>query len=322
MSDEIHEQLLDYLRDAHAIEEQALAQLREAPKIAGDDALAAAFRDHLAETESHERLVRELLETRGEGPSRFKDAVMAVGGKGFVWFARAQTDTPGKLAAHALSYEALELASYELLARVADRAGERDVVETARRIAADERAMLERLEGLFDEAVNASLEDTERPDLTDKLRSFLADAHALEQQGEVLLKRAREHAGDPELEHAYADHLEETREHARLVEERLEALGGKPSLLKDSALRLGGVNWSAFFQAHPDTPGKLAVFAFAFEHLEIGGYEQLKRVAQRAGDHETVELAHRILEQERAAAGRLASAFDEAAAAALQAQAG
>ena len=24
---------------------------------------------------------------------------MAVGGKGFVWFARAQTDTPGKLAA-------------------------------------------------------------------------------------------------------------------------------------------------------------------------------------------------------------------------------
>ena len=37
MSDEIHEQLLDYLRDAHAIEEQALAQLREAPKIAGDD---------------------------------------------------------------------------------------------------------------------------------------------------------------------------------------------------------------------------------------------------------------------------------------------
>ena len=100
-----------------------------------------------------------------------------------------------------MSYEALELASYELLARVADRAGERDVVETARRIAADERAMLERLEGLFDEAVNASLEDTERSDLTDKLRSYLADAHALEQQGEALLKRA---ASTPatELEHA------------------------------------------------------------------------------------------------------------------------
>ena len=82
------------------------------------------------------------------------------------------------------------------------------------------------------------------------------------------------------------------------------------------------MNWSAFFQAHPDTPGKLAAFAFAFEHLEIGGYEQLKRVAQRAGDHETTELADRILEQERAATRRLASAFDEAAAAALQAQAG
>lgn len=28
------------------------------------------------------------------------------------------------------------------------------------------------------------------------------------------------------------------------------------------------LNGGAFFQAHPDTPAKLADFAFAFEHLE------------------------------------------------------
>ena len=49
-------------------------------------------------------------------------------------------------------------------------------------------------------------------------------------------------------------------------------------------MRLGALNWNTFFRAHPDTPGKLAAFAYAFEHLEIGGHEQLKRVALRAGE--------------------------------------
>jgi ferritin-like metal-binding protein YciE len=321
MSDDLQEQLLDYLRDAHSIEEQALAQLREAPKIAGGAGLSHAFEDHLKETEGHEQLTRRLLEGRDAGPSRFKDAVMAVGGKGFVWFARLQPDTPGKLAAHALSYEALEHGSYEMLARVAQRAGEQDVVDAARSIALEEKAMMERIEGLLEESATASLPDDPSTDLTDKVRSYLADAHALEAQAIQLLERATDHAGSDELRRGYADHLEETRAHSRLVEERLEALGGKPNMLKDAMMKLGGLNWATFFAAQPDTPGKLAVFARAFEYLEIGGYEQLKHVAQRAGDSQTVELVTRILLQERAAAQRLASSFDEAAAAALQAQA-
>ena len=49
------EQLTKYLTDAHSIEVQALAQLRTAPDIAGDPELAASFREHLEETEEHER---------------------------------------------------------------------------------------------------------------------------------------------------------------------------------------------------------------------------------------------------------------------------
>ena len=77
-------------------------------------------------------------------------------------------------------------------------------------------------------------------------------------------------------------------------------------------------NEGAFFQTHPDTPGKLAAFARAFEHLEIGGYEQLKRVAERAGDDETAALAERVLAQEREAAERIAGAFDQALTASLE----
>ena len=71
---------------------------------------------------------------------------------------------------------------------------------------------------------------------------------------------------------------------------------------------------------HPDTPGKLAAFAYAFEHLEIGGYEQLKRVAERAGDTETAATADTILTEERAAAKKIAGSFDEAAKVALEEQ--
>src|SRR3954463_13114606 len=288
------EQLVKYLTDAHSIEEQALAQLRTAPEIAGTPGLDAALREHLAETEGHEQTIRGLLEGRDESPSWFKDAMMKLGGKGFVLFAKANPDTPGKLLSHALSYEALEEASYALLANVAERAGDARVAETADRIGREEVAMKARLEGCFDDAVDASLAAVGNSDLDDQLSRYLADAHALEQQAIGLLERAAERDGG-ELADVYRRHLAETREHADAVAARLEARGSDPSTLKDTFMRMGAFSWATFFEAHPDTPGKRAAFAYAFEHLEIGGYEQLRRVAERAGDGDTAALAARIL---------------------------
>ena len=66
---------------------------------------------------------------------------MKAGGAGFALFAKSQPDTPGKLVAHAYSYEHLELASYELLLRVAERAGDQQTAEIARTIRDEECAM-------------------------------------------------------------------------------------------------------------------------------------------------------------------------------------
>src|SRR5919204_2595295 len=186
---DIREQLTKYLADAHSIEEQALAQLRTAPKLAGAPELSEAYQQHFVETEGHERRVRELLEARGAKPSRTKDVVMAVGGRGFLLFARVQPDTPGKLHAHALSYEALEVSSYELLRRVAERAEEDDVIEAAHQIGQQERDMMQRLEATYDLAVDASLRELSPGDLREQLRKYLADAHAIEEQAIQLLER-------------------------------------------------------------------------------------------------------------------------------------
>jgi ferritin-like metal-binding protein YciE len=312
------EQLTKYLTDAHSIEEQALAQLRVAPRMAGDPQLAATFREHLTETEDQERRIRERLEAHDATPSKVKDIVMQAGGVGFALFAKAQPDTPGKLAAHAYSYEHLELASYELLLRVAERAGDDETAAIARDIREQERAMGERLAASFDRAAQASLAVKGSDDPREDVVKYLADAHAIEAQAIQLLQRGQKIAGDPELEAIYREHLDETREQQRLLEQRLQAVGGSPNKLKDAAMRVGALNWGVFFASHPDTPGKLAAFAYAFEHLEIGGYELLRRVAMRAQDEETARLAVTIAAQERAAAARIAGAWDRAVDASLR----
>jgi ferritin-like metal-binding protein YciE len=317
MTRTITTQLAGYLSDAHSIEEQALAQLRSAPGMAGDDRLAAALAEHLGETETHERLVRERLDALGESPSRWKDLIMAIGGKGFLAFARSQPDTPGKLAAHAYSYEHLEIAAYELLARVAREAGDSETEQMAGRILPDERLMAVRLVGLFDDTVRSSLAAVGSTDANEQVPAYLSDAHALEQQSIGLLRRAVEVSTAPELADAYRAHLGESEQHAELLERRLRELGQSPSAVKDAAMRIGAVNWAAFFSAHPDTTGKVAAFAYAFEHLEIAGYEQLRRVAETAGDAETARIADRICAEERAAAVAIAAHWDVAVRAAL-----
>jgi ferritin-like metal-binding protein YciE len=318
MTRELDDQLNKYLADAHSIEEQALQQLRGAPDAAGDPELAEDFRTHLLETEDHERLVRARLQDRDSDPSRLKDLLMRVGGAGFLLFAKAQPDTPGKLVAHAYSYEHLELAAYELLRRVAQRAGDDTTVETAERIRDEEERMAGRLEGSFDRAVEASLREVGPDDLGEQLNKYLADAHAIEAQAIQLLEKGPDLSGDSELARIYEEHLAETREQQRLVRERLDARGGDTTGLKDAAMRAGALNWGMFFQLHPDTSGKLAAFAYAFEHLEIAGYEELKRVADKVGDPETVSMAETIIGQEQAAAQKIYGAFDRAVDASLR----
>jgi ferritin-like metal-binding protein YciE len=320
MPDTIDEQLVKHLTDVHSIEEQALLQMRAAPRLAGHPELARAFREHLAETEDQERRVRDRLTARGADPSKVKDLIARAGGVGMVLFARSQPDTPGKLTAHAYSYEHMELAAYDLLALVAERAGDAETAATARSIREQEAAMAERLAANFDNAVEASLSQAPSDDVGAQLDKYLADAHAIEAQALQFLSLAPKIAGESALASVLERHREETQAQQEAVRERLRARDARPSRFKDFALRGGGVNLGGFFGAQPDTPAKLAGFAFAFEHLEIAAYEQLRRVAERAGDEDTAAVAEQILPEERAAAEAVREQFEAAVEASLEAQ--
>jgi ferritin-like metal-binding protein YciE len=254
--------------------------------------------------------VRERLEALGDKPSKLKDAAGAGGGWAMAAFAAAQPDTPGKLVMHAYSYEHMELAAYELLKRLAERAGDEETARMAADIAEEEGRMAERLEQSFDTAVEVTLAAVDADQLDSALLAYLRDVHALEGQAEKLLEAGAERVDDEQLEAAFREHLEETEGHRERIAGLLDERGGRPSLVKDAMLKAGGLNLSAFFGAQPDSTTKLAGFAFAFEQLEVAAYELLHRVAARAGDEGVVAGAEEILAEERRAAGRIAESWN------------
>jgi UDP-glucose 4-epimerase len=302
--------VVEQLGEVHALETQALAQMRRAPKITGDDRVAEVFKAHLTETEEQEQRVRDRLEAHGADRSKLKDAT---GGIGVVAFASSQPDTPDKLAAHAFSYAHLEIAAYELLRRTAETAGDAATAAMAQEIALEEERMAERLSRCFDAVVETSLNGDGPAELGPQLDCYLIAAHALEKQGLQLLEIALKVTEDAGLKELFSKHLRESEEHELMLRERLEARGSDPAKAEDAALRISGLQLGAFFAAQPDTAARLSGFVFAFENLEIATYELLARAARRAGDGKVLGVAERILAEERAAAKELAGRWDRAA---------
>ena len=319
MSRDVQEQLVHFLKDMYSVEQQALVQMKSAPDLAVDPGLAGDFRLHTTETQQQADLVLGRLAAHGESPSMLQGAIMKLGGQGFLLFAKLQPETPGRLAAHAYSYEAMEWAGYEMLGRFAAAAGDAETVQTAGTIRGQERTMMGRLEHHFDAAEQASHREMPAEKTEGDLRKHIGEAHALESQAIQLLSKSQDIAGDPGLSGVCHQNLDEAREHAALIEQRLRVFGTGASTVKDTAMGLTGLNWGFFFQAQSDTPAKLAAFAYAFEHLKIAGYELLRRSARRAGDTETQRLCDTLLTSEQAMVNRLSGTFDSAAQATLAA---
>src|SRR5881275_1634026 len=100
-----------------------------------------------------------------------------------------------------------------------------------------------------------------------ELVRYLGEAHAMEKQALLLLRRGAEIIGDEEIARIFRAHELQTHEHVRYVAERLEAHGQSPSKVKDLTMQAGALFIGAAAQAAPDTPIRLASTAFALGNL-------------------------------------------------------
>jgi ferritin-like metal-binding protein YciE len=150
-----------------------------------------------------------------------------------------------------------------------------------------------------------------RSPFEEKLIDYIEDAHALEQHVKVALAALIKMAPDvPELQDPLRHHAEETQHHLERLEERLAAYGKSPSKVKDAGMMFGATGLGMLSAIRKDNAGKAARDGYTAEHLEIASYQLLERVAKRAGDEETAEVARLNRADEEAMARKLDESWD------------
>jgi ferritin-like metal-binding protein YciE len=156
---QIKDQLVGYLKDAHAMENNVLRMLDSQIATTEDAGIRKDLEHHQKETERHKTRLEHCLGAYGEDASSLKDIAGGGGAllKGLVDIVRSEK--PIRNARDAYVTESLEIASYELLERWAKKAGDTETVEVARKNRAEEEAMRDRIAANWDTYVELQIEE-------------------------------------------------------------------------------------------------------------------------------------------------------------------
>lgn len=152
------EHLLEWLRDAHAMEEQAEKMLEaQASRLENYPALQARIRQHLEETRRQATLIRGCIERHGSSTSGFKD----MGGKLMAMMqglggSMAEDEViKGGMASYA--FEHFEVSAYTALIAAAEACGDEQTRRVCEDILGEEKAMADWLAMSLPETVRQFL---------------------------------------------------------------------------------------------------------------------------------------------------------------------
>ena len=148
---------------------------------------------------------------------------------------------------------------------------------------------------------------------TEQLVKHIDEAYAMEQSVLRMLDRMIDQTEDPEMRGHLEHHKRETEQHAQRLKERLEAHGESPSLVKEAGGILGALMKGVVDLARSEKAGRNARDGYATEHMEIASYQLLERVATRAGDEKTAEVARQNRTEEQWMANRIEESWDKVA---------
>jgi ferritin-like metal-binding protein YciE len=136
------EHLLDWLRDAHAMEEQAEQMLRaQASRLEHYPALRARIEQHLEETLGQKELVAGCLDRLGSKPSTLKDLAAKATAMGQGFGGMLMTDEVVKGGMMSYVFENFEIATYTTLIAAAQAAADPETKRVCELILRQEQAM-------------------------------------------------------------------------------------------------------------------------------------------------------------------------------------
>ena len=146
--------------------------------------------------------------------------------------------------------------------------------------------------------------------LQQKLVDYIEDAHAMEQNVSTMLTSMISTTDDTEIKEMLEDHKQETERQESRLRERLDALGAGTSTRKQAQTVAAALVKGATDVARGDQAGKNARDGYTTEHMEIAAYQLLERLAKKAGDTETAEVARQNRTEEEAMAQKLDANWD------------
>ena len=158
-SDQLKEQLVKHIDEALAMEQNVLRMLDGMIETTEDEEIKEELRHHKLETEQHADRMSRRLEAHGASPSMVKEAggIASALMKGVLDMARPEK--AGRNARDGYATEHMEIASYQLLERIAQRAGDEETAEAARQNRADEEAMAKKFDAHWDKFAELSLRE-------------------------------------------------------------------------------------------------------------------------------------------------------------------
>ncbi len=156
---ELETKLGDYVEDAHAMESNVLKMLDSMIETTDDAQIVRQLEQHRKQTERHQERLRERLDALGRGTSTRKETQTLAGAllKGVT--DRVRGDKAGKNARDGFITEHMEIAAYELLERLALRAGDEKTARVAQQNRRDEEAMAKKIAGNWDKFLDLTLQE-------------------------------------------------------------------------------------------------------------------------------------------------------------------
>ena len=158
-SEELKAQLVKHIDEALAMEQNVERMLDGMIETTEDEEIKSELRHHKLETQQHQDRMRRRLEAHGASPSMVKEAGGVMGALMKSVGDMVRSEKAGRNARDGYATEHMEIASYQLLERIARRAGDEETAEAARRNRADEEAMAKKLDAHWDKFAELSLKE-------------------------------------------------------------------------------------------------------------------------------------------------------------------
>ena len=157
--DQLKAQLIKHIDEAHAMEQNVLRMIDGMISTTDDPQILDALEHHKVQTQHHADLMAERLEAHSATPSTVKQIGGVLGALAKMPLDFVRGEKAGRNARDGYATEHLEIASYELLRRIAEKAGDEETATAAKQIIVEERAMAALLEENWDRIAELSLRE-------------------------------------------------------------------------------------------------------------------------------------------------------------------